>query len=74
MIVLASWRGFPRRVWERQRVFPELFWDVCVSLMFFKHCSPDISAKKKKKKKRLVLKPSNTFSKLGLKFFILYAI
>lgn len=49
MIVLASWRGFPRRVWERQRVFPEIFWDVCVSLMFFKRCSPDISAKKKKK-------------------------
>lgn len=49
MIVLASWRGFPRRVWERQRVFPEIFWDVCVSLMFFKRCSPNISAKKKKK-------------------------
>lgn len=49
MIVLASWCGFPRRVWERQRVFPELFWDVCVSLMFFKRCSPNISAKKKKK-------------------------
>lgn len=74
MIVLASWCGFPRRVWERQRVFPEIFWDVCVSLMFFKRCSPNISAKKKKLFGLVVLKPSNTFSKLGLKFFILYAI
>lgn len=73
MIVLASWRGFPRRVWERQRVFPEIFWDVCVSLMFFKRCSPDISAKKKKKKKACS-QTKQYFFKTGVEIFILYAI
>lgn len=72
MIVLA--RFSTPRLGKIEGVPWNMLGCVCIFDVFKALFSRQQYQRLKKKKKRLVLKPSNTFSKLGLKFYILYAI